>query len=52
MIEELAVLGGDDRVAQMLGNLLIGDDDAALDGEVADRPRRRVPSTRVIVCGV
>ena len=35
VIEEVAVFGRDDRVAQVLGNLLVGDDDAPLDGEVA-----------------
>ncbi len=36
VVEEPVVLGRDDGVAQDLGNLLVGDDRAALDGEVAD----------------
>ena len=36
VLEELRVLGGENRLAQTQRDLLIADDDAALDREVAD----------------
>ena len=49
--EELAVLGRDDRVAQDLGNLLVGDDLRAARSRTRRRPSRHGASTRVIVLG-
>jgi hypothetical protein len=46
MIEEAAVLGRDDGVAQVFGNLLIGHEDATLDGEVADHGAVAVEHSR------
>ena len=36
MLEEVAVLGGQDRLAQVLRNVVVVNDDAALDRKLAD----------------
>ena len=37
MFEEVAVFGGEDRLPQVLGNVVVVDDDAPFDGELADQ---------------
>ena len=37
MLEEAGVFRGEDRLAQVLGNVVVVDDDATLDGELANQ---------------